>query len=401
MLLPEPGPARPLTVAQFVNTVGNGLFMTVSMIYFTHSVGLPTARVGLGLTLAAGLGLLVAVPAGHLADRLGPREVTVAFTLAQGVLVCGYTMVHTFWPFLAAACAVNLADTGSNAARQALIAGALTDRGRVAAKAYLRAVTNIGMSVGAVLAGVALTVDTRTAYLTMILADAATFLVAAAVLLRIPRLPGVPAVTGGPRLAALRDRPYLLLALLNAILAIHFGLLDYALPVWVVQRTDAPKAVVSALFLINTVMVVLFQVRMSRGSEDVRRAAVLQRTASGLVLGACVLYALAAGQPVWFAVAVLVAGSFVHVVGEMLQSAGQWGLSFGLAPAHAQGQYQGLFTMSIGFSRMAGPAAATAVVLWGPPGWLMLGGLLVAAGVLVPVVTRTALRTRPEPALAA
>ncbi|MFL6075262.1 MAG: MFS transporter [Mycobacteriales bacterium] len=400
MLFPEPGPARPLTVAQFVNTVGNGLFMTVSMIYFTHSVGLPTARVGLGLTLAAGLSLLVAVPVGHLADRIGPREVTLAFMLAEAVLICGYAVVHSFWPFLAVACGVNIADTGAITARQALIAGALTDRGRVAAKAYLRAVTNVGISVGTVLAGVALTVDTRAGYLTMILGDAATFLVAAAVLLRIPHLAGVPAVAGGPRWGALRDRPYVLLALLNAVLAVHFGLLDYAVPLWVVQRTDAPKAVVSVLFLINTVMVVLFQVRVSRGSEDVRRAAALQRSASVLVLGACVLYALAAGQPVWFAVAVLVGGAFVHVLGEMLQSAGQWGLSFGLAPAQAQGQYQGLYTMSFGVARMAGPAVATAVVLWGAAGWLILGAVLVGAGMLVPIAARTALRTRPEPALA-
>ncbi len=37
--LPRPGPERTLALGTLVNTTGNGMFMTVSAIYFTQVVG--------------------------------------------------------------------------------------------------------------------------------------------------------------------------------------------------------------------------------------------------------------------------------------------------------------------------------------------------------------------------
>src|SRR3954469_2906974 len=76
-LVPTPGPVRALALVTLVNTTGNGVFFTLSALYFTRIVGLSVAEVGLGLGIAAFAGLLAGVPVGHLADRRGPREVMV------------------------------------------------------------------------------------------------------------------------------------------------------------------------------------------------------------------------------------------------------------------------------------------------------------------------------------
>jgi hypothetical protein len=154
--------------------------------------------------------------------------------------------------------------------------------------AYLRAVTNVGIGTGAALAAVALQSGTRTAYLMMVTADAATFLVGAALLVPLkvaggPRPAGPNAGAAGrtaPR-SALKDLPYLLITGLNGLLSLQLGLLQIGLPLWVVRATHAPRLTVSAVLVLNTAMVVLWQVRASRGTEDPRRAARISAAGPG------------------------------------------------------------------------------------------------------------------------
>ncbi|GAB3955837.1 hypothetical protein GCM10027614_66370 [Micromonospora vulcania] len=68
--------------------------------------------------------------------------------------------------------ATALADAVERGARGALIAGAIPADQRVHTRAYLRATTNVGISVGAVLGGFAIAADTRTGYVALILAAA-------------------------------------------------------------------------------------------------------------------------------------------------------------------------------------------------------------------------------------
>jgi hypothetical protein len=116
---------------------------------------------------------------------------------------------------------------------------------------------------------------------------------------------------------------------------------------------------------------------------------------------ACLLYALAAGRPTWIAVTVLVAASVVHVVGELRQAAGAFGMSYSLAPEGRHGQYQGTFGMGFQVSQMVAPILITLLPLTlGFTGWAVLAAMFVATGAAVPVVTRWAERTRVAAAAA-
>lgn len=399
-LVPPAGPQRVLALGTLVNTTGNGMFMTTSVIYFTQVVGLSAAQVGLGLTVAGVVGLLVSTPMGHLADVRGPREVYVALTAALGVLSLGYLVVGSFAGFVAAATLVTVVDRASAGGRGALIAALGTGEERVRLRAYLRAVTNVGISVGGVVGGLALVVDSPAAYRGMVVLDAVTFVAAAVIATRLPHVPPVPHSGEGPRLVALRDRPFLVLTGLNAVMALHYGLTEVALPLWVVTRTEAPRWIVAVLVLTNTVTVVLLQVRVSRGIGSVGLGARATRLAGLVLAGSCMVFASSASGGETWAVALLVLGALVQVGGEMLQAAGSWAIGFGLAPDTAQGQYQGLYNTGFSISSMLAPAVLTALVVgWGWPGWLVLGGLFVVAGALVPPACRWALRVPAGPGL--
>ncbi|MFE6361408.1 MFS transporter [Streptomyces sp. NPDC057806] len=378
-LVPPAGPQRVLALAQLANSVGDGAFYVTSALYFTHVVGLEPARVGLGLTVAWAVGSLAGVPLGRLADRRGARGTAVLLAVATGLAVASFLVARGFWPFVAAAVGYATAQSGLAAARQALLAGLVSAGERTGLLAHLQSTLNAGLAVGAGLGGLALHLGTRGAYLGVFALDAVAFVVCAAVLLRLPSVaPVVP--LRGPGLAVLRDRPYVVLAALNSVLLLRMPLLSLGLPLWIAERTEAPAWLVSALFVLNTGAVMAFQVRMARGVSGTGSAVRAVRRSGWVMLAACAVFALSAGAPVRVAVGALVVGAVLQVVAEMGQSAGSWQLSFDLAPADRVGEYQGLFGTGVTVARTAGPLVLTALLVqWGPPGWLLLGGVPLAA----------------------
>jgi len=398
-LIPPAGPPRLLAAAQLTNALGDGAYYVCSALYFTRVVGLTPAQLGLGLTVGWAVGAFVGMPLGHLADRRGPRGTAVLLAVATALSVGGFLLARSFPAFLLAAVVYACAQSGLGAARQALLAGLIPPERRTEVRAYLQSTVNAGLAVGAALGGVALQGDTRAAYLAVLAVDALSFLASALVLLRLPTVAPVPAVPGEPRLAVLRDRPYALVALINTVLLLYMPLLSLILPLWIAGRTAAPGWLTAALLMLNTVSVVLVQVRVARGVTGPASAARYVRWAGVLLGASCAVFAIsAAGSSAWTAGAVLLAGAVLQVAGEMMLASGSWELGFGLAPADKQGQYQGFFGTGVAIARMLGPLLLTTLLLgWGPGGWLVLGAVFVLAGAAMGPAVRRAGRERPQP----
>jgi MFS family permease len=339
------------------------------------------------------------VPLGHLADRRGPRGVALLLALCTAAALVGFLFVRSFVPFVVVACLYSSALCGLNAARQALLAGLVDAAARTRVRAALAAAINGGIAVGAGGGGLALQVDTEAAYLTVLALDAVSLAVSALVLLRLPVVAPAPArSTGEPRLAVLRDRPYAVVALLNMVLQLHIPLITLAIPLWIVERTHAPSWTVSLLLVLNTLSIVLFQVRVASRVTDLTSASRAVRVAGAALLAACAVFATSGlGAPAWAAVAILLLAAVLQSGAEMLQASGAWEISFGLAPEGRHGQYQGFFGSGFTIARMLGPLLVTTVVLgWGTVGWLLLGGAFLAAGSAMGPAVRWAQRTRPH-----
>lgn len=392
-LLPARGPLRLLALAQLSNSVGDGAYYVTSALYFTHVVGLAPAKIGLGLTLAWAVGSVVGVPLGRLADRRGPRGTAVLLALATGAAVASFLVVRDFVPFVAAALVYAAAQSGLAAARQALLAGLVAQEERTGLLAHLQSTLNAGLAVGAGLGGIALHYGSEAAYLSVFALDAAGFVVCAAVLWRLPAVAPVAALAG-ERLAVLRDRPYALVTLLNTVLLLRMPLLSLGIPLWLSERTAAPAWLVSALFVLNTVGVMAFQVRTARSVAGIPTAVRAVRRSGVLMLAACAVFALsAAAGGAWTAAAVLVAASVLLLAAEMLQSAGSWQLGFDLAPSGRIGEYQGFFGTGVTVARTLGPLVLTVLLVeWGAPGWLLLGGVILVASYAMGPAARWATR---------
>lgn len=397
-IVPPAGPARALAAAQLTDSIGLGGYLVCSALYFTRIVGLSPTQVGFGLTVGWAVAFFAAVPLGHLADRRGPRGVAILLALCTAGALLAFLFVRSFVPFVLVACLYSSAISGLNAARQALLAGVVAAADRTRVRAALAAAVNGGIAVGAGLGGLALQIDTATAYLTVFAVDAVSLVVSALVLLRVPAVAPAPAgVKGEPRLAVLRDRPYVLVSALNMVLQLHIPLITLAIPLWVVERTSAPGWTVSALLVLNTASIVLCQVAVASRVTGLDAAVRFIRYAGVTLLGACVVFATSGfGAPAWLAVAILLAAAALQAGAEMMQASGAWEISFGLAPEGRHGQYQGFFGAGFTVARMLGPLLVTTLVLgWGTAGWLVLGAVFVVAGIAMGPAVRWAARTRP------
>jgi MFS family permease len=390
-LIPDARPQRVLAASNFVYTVGSGLYLTAGVLYFTQAVRLPAGQVGLGLGIA-GIGALGAgIAVGRLADVYGARGVYATTLVVQALATAGFVLADSFWPFVLVIGVAAAAKAAGLAARGPLIRHYGGHRPQEF-RAYLRAVTNVGISVGAVGAGWIVQVGTLTAYQFMVVGNAIAFACSAAILVLLPPVAPGP-VVDGPRWIALRDHPYLLLTVLDGIMAIQFKVLTVAIPLWLIGATAAPHWLISGTMLTGTVIVVAFQVRVGRDVDSPAAGGRAYRRAGVAFLVACALISLAAGTPAWAATMLLITAVVVHTVGELWHSAAGFEVSFALAPRHATGQYLGVFGLGAGLAEAFGPGLLIALcITWGRPGWYVVGALFLLTGLAAPPAVRLAQR---------
>ncbi|MFE9636410.1 MFS transporter [Streptomyces sp. NPDC006463] len=393
---PASGPQRALITASFVSRVGNGLFNTAAILYFTFVVHLPATQVGAGLTIAGLSGLAAGIPAGNLADRYGPRGVWLVTLALQAATMAAFVFIDSWLAFTLVATLDRLAATAGGAAGGALVARVGGEH-PAAFRARLRTFVNLGVVVGTLGAAFAIQINTRPAYTGLILANAASFACAGLIaLLGVPNYRPLPRPKEHRQWSVLADRPYVSFVALYSAMGLQYQTVSLLLPIWLTAHTDAPRWTVAAVYAVNSGVCVLLQSRLGSKVETPRQGGRAFRLAGLLFLISCPLMALTAEVPAWVAPALAVLAVCIHSVGEVWESSGGYALGFGLAPDHAQGQYQGLFGIGFDAGQALAPVILTGAVLaLGHAGWLLLGVFFAGLGAAGPPVAAWAERTRP------
>jgi MFS family permease len=389
---------RVFVFTAMLDALGTGLILPVTLLYFTLDRDLPAIQVGIGLSIAGALGTLMTPVSGALVDRYGARATGVACHLVSSTAFASYLLVDSFWSFLLVVCLAQCADRMFRPAKTALAVVLADAEDRVRLLAVHRSLRNVGYGLGGALATIALAAGTHEAYVIVILGNACSYLITAGLLTKLPLPPRKrpDEESGGARFVhVLRDRPYVALTLLNMVMLLHASVLEIGMPLWIVEETDAPKALAAALFTANTILVVGLQVWSSRFAKDVAGASRAYGWSGCLLLTMSALFALAADVGTAAAIGLLVLAMLSLSVGEVLATVGEWGVSLGLAPEVGQGRYLALFSTGSAAQIAFGPALVTflLVTLHGT-GWFVLGALFLLAGTGAMLVARSADRPR-------
>lgn len=381
-------PARSgrLVLVGLIDSTGTGLFIAGAAVFYTHGAGLSIAQVGIGLTVAGLCGLLALTPLGMLADRIGPRPAAVLLHFWRAAGFFAFAFVHDFVTFLVVACVVGIPARAVDPVNQMFVDRHIGKELRTTVMAAFRVVANVGFTLGALLATVIIAIGTRPAFVAIVLGDALTFVLAGILLARVPLLadqtPTRPTVRGWP--TSLRQGRFLAVAALHAVFVLHIPLLSIGIPLWATQHTTAPALVVGPLIVLNTILVILFQVRCSRGTETRAGGIRALRLASLSLAGCAAVVAFAGETGTVLTVVLLAAGMVLLTFGELFQVAGGVSVSYDLAPRERQGEYLAVFSLGTAAMYMVGPALVTiGVVERGLVAWLVLAGVFLAAGFFV------------------
>ena len=394
-----------LQLGGLANAFGNGVVLPFALIYLHNVQGIGLGTAGLILATNGVVSIAAGPIGGVLVDRLGGRRVLAASLVFLAVGFAGYVLVDSAWKgFLAAA--VTGIGNGLFWPAQSTLITLLTPRARRhAAFAMQRVVMNLGIGLGALVGGLIATTSQPATFDVLFLVDASTFVVYLAVLLACVPEPSTAesrhASRGGSYRPVMRDRAFMGVVGLNTLF-IFAGMAGFELlPVYAKNEAAVTEAMIGIVFFVNTVVIVLAQLPVTKLSEGHRRMRTL--AVLGVLWAGCwVLVPLAGTWVTGAAAAVLLALVMAAFgIGECLHGSVQGPLVADLAEPALMGRYMALSALSwqVGFA--LGPAVGGFALAASPSGvWFGAAVLCLLASVGALTLERTlpsTARTNPVP----
>ena len=396
--LPPNPLARRLAVQSILFKAGDGTFNTGSAVFFTQVVGLSIAQVGLGLTIAGVIEGLTAIPAGRLADRIGPKR-----TWSIGALLCA--VIFAAWPFIGGfaayvlmVCVFAVVENTAGTGQQAYVLDVLPPEERIATQASMYSAMNLGSTIGAMLGGVALAFDNPTLMRWLPMLTVALFAANAFFVTRLPkasrdlRSPDEARVKPeGP--SALRNKGWLALCVCVGTQWTNQTLLSVLIPLWLVQETDSPHWLLAWLFGTNTVLCIFLPQFTAQGVRSVGDGLRRVRWSTGFFALSCVI-TMVTHSTTGLVTALLVWLGHVTVTGaELAIGSASWAFQSQLMDPRRRGEYgsiQGLFG---GLGSRWAPAVYTWLAMeWRHVGWLAIAAIVLVSGIILHPAARAAER---------
>ncbi|MEU2060333.1 MFS transporter [Streptomyces sp. NPDC013455] len=398
--VPDAPAAKRWALVAIVDAVGTGMFLPISVLYFTVVVGLSAGSVGAGLGIAGLVGSLATPLSGTLIDRFGARKVVVSCWAAGAAAYAGFLGVRDWAGLVVVASVAHAADRMVNPARKVFLTTIADAEDQVPLMAFQRAVLNVGFGIGGLATAAVLALGSHTGYHAVLVVNAVSYTGAIALVLTIPVIrPVRPAHTGepgGPRAGyrqVLADRRYTSLAVLNVLVLMYSTAFTIGMPLWVYEYTSAPAGLVGLLFTFNTVLVVLLQMRTAKSCTSPAQAPRVYRAAALLFVLAALGYWAAhrSGDTTALVIGLLVLAVLAHTLTELFGAVGEWTVSMSLAPERLRGRYLSLFGLSLAAQEAVGPVLVTTLVAADADlAWFALAALLAVGCLASARLVRTA-----------
>ena len=380
---PSVGDHRRFVTAIAVDAVGSGVFMPVCILYFLVTTDLSLVQVGAAISLASLVSLPVGPLLGGVVDRYGAKHVLLAGNLCQAAGFAAYLVTDSFAGLLAWTVVVTVGRTAFWGSYGNIVAAISVPGEREKWFGFLGALRNVGFAVGGLLSGLAITIGTPTAYAAVVVANAVSYVLAFLLLLAVPATPpSAHRPEPGSWGVVLRDRPYRLLVATQLAFSSAMMALNFAMPVYATTVLGLPGWVTGAVFTINTVMVGFGQGLAVRAMTGALRWRVLVLT--NLVFASSFLILLGASRlSVVLAVVVVLVGSVVYTLGEVLGGPVHGALSAEAAPEHLRGRYLSLIQLAWNVAGTVTPVTFAWLLDRGSaPIWLGLTGVAAVGALL-------------------
>jgi len=381
-----------LQLGGVMNSFGNGIVLPFLVIYLHDIRGFGLGISGLVVATSAAAQLTAGIGSGPLVDRLGPKRVLGAGLVMQSIGIGLFPLVRSPWEAFLLIAIEGAGSAGFWPSQSTLIARLTPAERRHAAYAQQRVTMNLGIGLGGLTGGLIASVSSPTSFTVLFVVDAATFLAYFFVLFFIHDDGPVEHHADAPSSyrAVLRDRVFARLWVLNFLFVAAGYSLFNLVPPFAADQADVSEHQIGALFFINTIVIVLAQLPISRAIEGRRRMRALALMPSLWII--CWLLLDFAGWRfdgttafVLMAVALAIFG-----VGECFHGPAHQALVADIGPTHLRGRYFAVHSLSWGLAGTVGPALGGFVLAAAPFAlWPLAAGVCAIAAV-------GALRTEPR-----
>ncbi len=381
---------RRFVAAIVIDSVGTGVFVPVSMLYFLATTSLTLVQVGAALTTAGLLALPVGPLVGGLVDRYGAKPVLQAANLAQAVGFGGYLLAGQIWQ-IALFAWLNSAGRAVFFGCYGVTVTALAAPGeRERWFGLLGSVRNLGYAIGGLLSALALAVGSHVGYAAIVVVNTLSYVAAFALLRSVPntRPEGGRASAGGwPRV--LRDLRYLSLVAHQLCFAISLFALNIAIPVYAVDVLGLPGWSAGAVFTLNTLMVGFGQSVVVRSLRGRIRSRVLVAGHACFAVGYLLFLAADGVAAPALAITVVLLGTGSYTLGEILGGPVASTIAAESAPDALRGRYLALNQLAVTGAGAIAPVVLSGLLSAGAGVvWPTLVGVSILGAALAAVIGR-------------
>jgi MFS family permease len=368
-----PLPVWLLQVGGLANSFGNGLALPFLVIYLHDVRGFSLGTSGLIVAISSAGQVAAGIFAGPLIDRFGAKRVLATGLVLQAAGYGLLPLVRSPWQAFVLVGIEGAGSAGFWPSQSTLISRLTPAARRHAAFAQQRVTMNLGIGLGGLAAGLIAHVDDPSTFTVLFVLDALTFLAYVGVLAFI-RDPGVEPSEAGDAPASyravLRHKTFLGLWTLNFLFVFAGYSLFNLLPVFARDESGLSERQIGAIFFVNTAVIVIAQLPLTRWIEGRRR----MRALALMPLLWAVAWLLVDGAGYWLtagaAFAVIAFAALILGVGECFHGPAHQALVSDIGPPSLRGRYFAVHSLSWGLAGTLGPAvggfilAAAPFALW-------------------------------------
>lgn len=356
-----------LVVALSAGSVAGGLFLPLSLVYFTVLTDIPLTVLGGLVTLAGVVTLPLPVMAGWLIDRHGAHRLVIAAQALQAGAYLAFVVVREPTGVFLAAAAMAVGSRlfwSSVFAFVADYADTAASRTLESWFATVNVTRTVGIVSGGLISGFVVSTGDARAYVGVAWAAAGFAAASAVALLRVRVRPRrrTDRPNGSPAGYAvlLRDRRFAWLLVTNVVFALSTLALGLTLPTLVRSALDGPGWLTSALLVTNAAAVAVLGRRGGVLAARLPSQTVLR--AAGLVWAAafCVT-AIGATQSLRAAASLLLLAVLLLSVAEVLHAPTSASLVNAMAGQERRGRYLAVFQYSFVGAELIGPLLFTSL----------------------------------------